>query len=100
MSGCVQVVIPTVDNTPLECNDIISSNCMKPAVDYPYFGTTTADLLTTLLTKIRDKVKGIEDGTIILANLPVFIDDTAAGIGGLLPGKAYKDTVGYIRYKL
>ncbi len=100
MGNCVQVNIPGVDNSQIECEDIISTNCIKPAVDYPYFGTTTDDLLTILLTNIRNKVKAVEDGAINLATLQVYADDAAADTAGLLIGKPYKDTLGYIRYKL
>lgn len=100
MSGCVQVNIPEVDNTPIECEDIISTNCVATIEDYPYFGTVEGDLLTVLLNSIRAKVKTIEDNGIDLTALATYADDTAAGVGGLVAGKPYADTLGYLRIKL
>jgi hypothetical protein len=100
MAGCVQVVIPTVDETPIECTEITSTNCMQTAVAYEYFGATPGTLLTTLLTNIRNKVQTIETTTIKYTTLPIYADDAAATIAGLASGLPYKDTLGYIRYKL
>lgn len=100
MAGCVQVVIPSVDETPIECTEIISTNCIRTVVDYEYFGAPSNTLLTTLLTSIRDKVQTIETTTIKYTTLGIYADDTAAGVAGVPAGKPYKDTLGYIRYKL
>ena len=100
MGKCVQVVIPEVDETPIECENITTTNCIQSAVSYEFFNINEGDSITSLFTAIRDKVKTIDDNYIKLSSLSVYADDAAAGVAGVPSGKPYKDTLGYIRFKL
>ena len=109
-TGCV----PGLDNTPLECTELISTDCSVSSSAFNFFGIGIGDTLTLILQKISDKVKSISNSLSLLTGrvdvieasylkydaLPTYADDTAAGVGGLTTGAPYKDTLGYLRIKL
>lgn len=101
MSACGQTVTPTVNETPNPCQGLYTpTSCVKASVANTYFSVITAEDLDEIITKIATKVQAIENNTVLLSTLVAYADDAAAGTGGVVTGKAYKDTLGYIRIKL
>jgi hypothetical protein len=100
MPSCDEINKPTVDDTALDCNEIISTSCVSTVIAYNFFGIGVGATLTTVITKIMDKVKNLSNKTIDLTALTTYANDTAAGVGGLIAGKPYVDTLGYLRIKL
>jgi hypothetical protein len=100
---CNGITIPTVDETALECNEFIKTNCIKTSESYPFFGIAALETLTSAFDKIVVRIKAVNEkfrNTIDLTNLPVFANDTAAGTGGLTANMPYRDTAGFLRVKL
>jgi hypothetical protein len=101
--NCADVVIPTVDNSSLECNEFHATNCVKTSINYPYFSVAENETLTSVLTKIVNKVKTIADKfrtTIDYSKLVLYANDAAAGAAGLVSGMPYKDANGFVRVKI
>lgn len=101
---CNGVAIPTVDESALPCEGlIISTDCITTTKAYNFFGIGIGEYLTNVFTKITNKIQAISNKvnlSIIPQDLTTYADDTAAGIGGLVAGKPYVDTLGYVRIKL
>lgn len=100
---CNGITIPTVDNTALECVEFVKTNCIKTSESYPFFGIAALETLTSALNKIVVRIKAVNEkfrNTIDLTNLPVFANDAAAAVGGLVTNMPYKDPAGFIRIKL
>lgn len=101
---CNGVVIPTVDETALPCNGlVISTDCVTTTKAYNFFGIGVGEYLTSVFTKITSKVQAVSNKvnlSIIPQELTTYANDAAAGVGGLIAGKPYVDTLGYVRIKL
>jgi hypothetical protein len=101
---CSGVTIPAVDETALPCDGlIVTTDCIQTTKAYNFFGIGVGDFLTAVFTKISTKVQAISNKVnlaIIPQDLTTYADDTAAGVGGLVAGKPYVDTLGYVRIKL
>lgn len=101
---CNGVTIPGVDETALPCNgETITTDCIQTSKAYNFFGIAIEEYLSSALTKIAIKVQAISNKvnlSIIPQDLTTYADDTAAGVGGVVAGKPYVDTLGYVRIKL
>jgi hypothetical protein len=99
---CNNVTIPTVDESAIECSEFVSTNCIKTPQAYTYLGISNLETLTSVITKIINKFKTVNDKfkhTIDLTDLNIYADDTAAGTAGIVTGKPYIDTQGFLRIK-
>jgi hypothetical protein len=101
--NCAGITIPTVDNSSVDCLEFHSTNCVKTAINYPYFSVAENETLTSVLTKIVNKVKTIADKfrtTIDYSKLVIYANDADAGAAGLGSGMPYKDANGFVRVKI
>lgn len=102
-NSCPEVTIPTTDNSSLECIEFHATNCVKTSINYPYLAVSENETLTSVFTKIVNKMKTIADKfrtTIDYSKLQFYANDVAAGAAGLTSGMPYKDTNGFVRVKL
>lgn len=102
-TNCREITKPAVDNSSIECSSLLSSECVVTKKAYTFFGISIGETLTSSLDKIMLKMKVINQQfskTIDLTALPIYIDDADAATAGLLPGKPYLDTNGFLRVKL
>lgn len=102
-TNCKEITKPAVDETSVECSSLISTECVVTKNAYTFFGIAIGETLTSVISKIMLKMQVINQQfskTIDLTTLPVYADETAAATAGLLTGKPYKDTNGFLRIKL
>lgn len=63
-NDCIEETnIPSVDNTPIECAELISALCVIIEEGYPYIGVSSGDTLKRTLDKLVDYIK-IQDAKI------------------------------------
>jgi hypothetical protein len=58
---CNDVTIPTVDNSHIECEELISTNCVVTAKSYNFFGIGVSETVTSAIDKIMTKMKAINE---------------------------------------
>lgn len=103
MGACQDINKPTVDETPMQCEELISSDCVVTTEANGFLGVIIGNTLTAIITKISQKIQVVNtkyNNTINLTALQVFADDTAAGVGGIIVGKAYIRTTGELAIRL
>jgi hypothetical protein len=102
-TNCREITKPTVDETSVECTSLVSTDCVVTKSAYSFFGIAIGETITSVISKIMLKMQVINQQftkTIDLTTLPVYADEAAATTAGLLTGKPYKDTNGFLRIKL
>lgn len=83
--NCINPTEPKVDNTSIECDEIISTNCVVTAKGYPYLGVGYQETLTSVLEKIKEKFKSI---FFTILNLGTGIGLLKSFSGGVLSAKS------------
>ncbi len=102
-TNCREITKPAVDNSSIECSSLMSSDCVVTKNAYTFFGISIGETITSAISKIMLKLQVINQQftkTIDITSLPVYADDAAAATAGLLSGKPYLDTNGFLRIKL
>lgn len=103
MGACQDINKPEVDETALECDELISANCVVTTEGRAFLKIGIGDTLTKVIMKISNAIQLVNNkfnNTINLTTLPTYADDTAAGAGGLATGKAYMKPTGELMIKL
>ena len=57
--NCVNPNIPKVDNTSIECTQLISTDCVVTPKGFPYLGIGAGETVTSVIEKIKEKFKSI-----------------------------------------
>lgn len=65
---CGQTVIPTVDNSDIECEVMPGTDCVKLSTDVPELISYTGESLTEVIIKLVDKINRLEADIIDLKN--------------------------------
>jgi hypothetical protein len=74
---CNDVTIPTVDNSTIECEELVSTNCVVTAKSYNFFGIGTSETVTSAIDKIMTKMKAINERTLKTGRgVAVFVQST------------------------
>ena len=61
MGSCAEDINkPSVDNTPLLCDPLLSTDCVLVSQAIPYLGIAQGDTLTQALLKIKNKLYDIQ----------------------------------------
>jgi hypothetical protein len=77
------------------------NNNPAAAVTYPLTGAFEVDATSVEIDSANDVVLNPSGNLqILLAAIPTYADDTAAGVGGLTAGQVYKTAVGALMIKL
>ena len=84
---CVDPTEPKVDNSSIECDSIISTNCVVTSKGYPYLGIGYQETLTSVIEKIKEKFKSI---SFTISNLGSGIGLLKSFSGGVLSAKSIK----------
>lgn len=85
--NCVNPNIPKVDNSSLECSQIISTNCVVTAKGFPYLGIGSGETVTSVIEKIKEKFKSL---SFSILNLGTGIGLLKSFSGGVLSAKSIK----------
>ena len=85
--NCVNPNIPKVDNSSLECSQIISTNCVVTAKGIPYLGIGSGETVTSVIEKIKEKFKSL---SFSILNLGTGIGLLKSFSGGVLSAKSIK----------
>jgi hypothetical protein len=85
--GCIDPTEPKVDNSSIECDSIVSTNCVVTAKGYPYLGIGYQETLTSVIEKIKEKFKSI---SFTILNLGSGIGLLKSFSGGVLSAKSIK----------
>jgi hypothetical protein len=85
--NCVNPNIPKVDNSSIECSQIISTNCVVTSKGYPYLGIGSGETVTSVLEKIKEKFKSL---SFTILNLGSGIGLLKSFSGGVLSAKSIK----------
>lgn len=84
VTGCV----PEIDNTPLECEELVSAECVVTVDSYNFFGIGIGETLSSVLTKIVTKVKSLSNT--INGFTSLVIDPLAPGVDCVAGGLEFK----------
>ena len=82
--ACVDPNIPKVDNSSVECDQVISSNCVVTPKGFPYLGIGSGETITSVIEKIKEKFKSI---SFTIQNLGSGIGILKGFSGGVLTAK-------------
>ena len=82
--NCIDPNIPKVDNSSVECDQIISTNCVVTSKGYPYLGIGSGETITTVIEKIKEKFKSI---SFTIQNLGTGLGILKGFSGGVLTAK-------------
>lgn len=82
--ACVDPNIPKVDNSSIECSQVISSNCVVTPKGFPYLGIGSGETITSVIEKIKEKFKSI---SFTIQNLGSGIGILKGFSGGVLTAK-------------
>lgn len=85
--NCVNPNIPKVDNSSVECSQIISTNCVVTAKGFPYLGIGSGETVTSVIEKIKEKFKSL---SFSILNLGTGIGLLKSFSGGVLSAKSIK----------
>ena len=82
--NCIDPNIPKVDNSSVECDQIISTNCVVTSKGYPYLGIGSGETITSVIEKIKEKFKSI---SFTIQNLGTGLGILKGFSGGVLTAK-------------